>query len=294
MHTNPKTTATTSRSEIVKRFTETQKWEETWFRRLPPGHKLLWQWLVDKCDLAGVVDPDWDLASFQIGMEVNPEMVSGFGDRVSTLESGKLFIPKFIEFQFGKTLNRANKVHLGVIRRLELIGIESPVQIVDETARRSFQGPSKDLESSSLAPSKDLQRGLQASMEKKKVYEKELVMDKEKNVIDIESHDLNVTSTTASLLNDIEAHIQSLKPEWRLAMTYAEQMAIRENLRSIESFQPGDWDILRDFLAAKLDKAEGFWQPWSRSKFVETIGDVHGSALRWASKNRRVRKEGWK
>lgn len=279
-----------------KRFTETGKWRDPFFRQLSPAHKLLWQWLIDECDVAGVVEPDWGLASFQIGMEVNPEMVSGFGDRVKTLESGKFFIPKFIEFQFGKTLNRANKVHLGVIRRLELIGIESPVQIVDETPRRSFQGPSKDLESSSLAPSKDLQRGLQASMEKvmEKAYEKELVMDKEKNVIDIESHDLNVTSTTASLLNGIEAKIQSLKPEWRLAMTYAEQMAIRENLRCIESFQPGDWDILRDFLAAKVDKAEGFWQPWSRSKFVETIGDVHGSALRWASKNRRVRKEGWK
>ena len=278
----------------MKRFTETQKWEDQWYRCLTPGHKLLWQWLVDKCDVAGIVEPDWGLATFQIGTDVNPEMLSGFSDRVKTLDSGKLFIPKFIEFQFGKTLNRANKVHLGVIRRLELIGIESPVQIVDETARRSFQGPSKDLQSSSLAPSKDLERGIQAPKEYKKVYEKELEMDKDKNVIDIESHDLNITTTTASLLNGIEGKIQSLKPEWRIALTYAEQTCLRDNLRSVESITDEDWGILRDFLAAKVDKAEGFWQPWSRSKFVETIGDVHISALRWASKNRRVRKEGWK
>lgn len=131
-----------------KRFTETGKWRDPFFRQLSPAHKLLWQWLIDECDVAGVVEPDWGLASFQIGMEVNPEMVSAFGDRVKTLESGKFFIPKFIEFQFGKTLNRANKVHLGVIRRLEMIGIESPVQIVDETPR----GLSKDLQRTLKAP----------------------------------------------------------------------------------------------------------------------------------------------
>ena len=52
---------------IMKRFTETNKWEDPWFRKLKPEMKLLWSWLLDSCDNAGIIDADIELAAFQIG-----------------------------------------------------------------------------------------------------------------------------------------------------------------------------------------------------------------------------------
>lgn len=108
----------------MKRFTETQKWEDPWFRRLNPELKLLWQWILDRCDNAGVIDPDMDLASFQIGYQYPLDTLCKFGDRAVEIGGGKWFIPKFIEFQYGK-LSEDCKAHRPVflsLQKHDLIG----------------------------------------------------------------------------------------------------------------------------------------------------------------------------
>ena len=55
----------------MKRFTETTKWTvNPWFRKLPARLKCLWMFFLDSCDAAGVIEPDWELISFQIGEPV--------------------------------------------------------------------------------------------------------------------------------------------------------------------------------------------------------------------------------
>lgn len=102
----------------MKRFTETSKWDDPWFRRLPPEMKLLWQWLLDRCDNAGIIDPDIDLASFQIGHQYPMDTLSQFGDRVIQIDCGKWFIPKFITFQYGE-LSAECRAHKPVFQSLE-------------------------------------------------------------------------------------------------------------------------------------------------------------------------------
>lgn len=102
----------------LKRFTATDKWDDKWFRALSPKTKLLWLYLLDHCDNAGVVDPDLILASFQIGDTVNESNISELGDRVQTLANGKLWLHKFIRFQFGE-LSAGSKVHQSVIRLIK-------------------------------------------------------------------------------------------------------------------------------------------------------------------------------
>lgn len=107
----------------MKRFTETRKWDDPWFRKLKPEMKLLWQWLLDGCDNAGVIDPDMDLASFQIGFEYPLDTLSIFGERLFELPCGKTFIPKFIPFQYGK-LSDDCRAHGPVFASLEKHGID--------------------------------------------------------------------------------------------------------------------------------------------------------------------------
>lgn len=107
----------------MKRFTETAKWEDPWFRKLSPEMKLLWQWILDRCDSAGVIDPDLELASFQIGYQYPMDTLSEFGCRVLALDGGKFFIPKFIEFQYGK-LSEDCRAHGPAFQSLKKHGLE--------------------------------------------------------------------------------------------------------------------------------------------------------------------------
>ena len=106
----------------MKRFTETTKWADPWFRKLSPSRKLLWLWLCDCCDSSGVIDFDYELASFQIGEDVTNEDLKAFGDRVEKLSNGKLIISKFLRFQYGKLSNEC-KAHIPVFRAIETNGL---------------------------------------------------------------------------------------------------------------------------------------------------------------------------
>jgi hypothetical protein len=136
----------------MRRFTETQKWDDPWFRRLRPEIKLLWQWILDRCDNAGVIDPDIELASFQIGIEYGPDTLSELGERIQKLPCGKWFIPKFISFQYG-TLSKACKAHNPIFASLQKLSIEIdlkgypyPMDRVQEEEKETDQEKEKEKE----------------------------------------------------------------------------------------------------------------------------------------------------
>lgn len=108
----------------MKRFTESTKWDDPWFRQISPAAKLLFLWMVDKCDGAGIIDVDLGLAAFQIGTKINEETLEALGDRVVQLENGKFILAKFIPFQHGE-LSRDCKAHNPAFKSLEANGLLS-------------------------------------------------------------------------------------------------------------------------------------------------------------------------
>jgi hypothetical protein len=107
----------------MKRFTETTKWQDPWYRKLKPKHKCLWQYLCDSCDKAGVIDADWDLISFQIGEKVDESSLSVFEGRIGILNKGKLMIHGFIKFQYGN-LSPECKPHKEILDLCDRHGID--------------------------------------------------------------------------------------------------------------------------------------------------------------------------
>ena len=105
---------------MPKRFTDTEKWKKPFIRSLEAPYKLLWFYLLDDCDYAGIWQVDWDIARIKIGCEVKPEeALRQFDDRIVVFDDGlKWFIPDFIEFQYGK-LNPGNRAHKAVLLQLE-------------------------------------------------------------------------------------------------------------------------------------------------------------------------------
>jgi hypothetical protein len=76
--------------------------------------------------------------------------------------------------------------------------------------------------------------------------------------------------------------ICGLRQEWsRIALSYSERQSIVQNAASLHSVSEDDWRTIRDYLRATIPEGRPAWQPRSRSKFVETIGDVLNYALEW-------------
>lgn len=113
---------------MAKRFTDSSKFRDPWYRKLSPKLKCLWEYFLSECDIAGIIDIDLDAIEFHIGEEITIEEIKSFGDRLFFLETNKVFIPKFVSFQ-QNTLNPENRAHKGIISSLEKYNIPLDLNI---------------------------------------------------------------------------------------------------------------------------------------------------------------------
>ena len=106
---------------MAKRFIDTKIWDKSWFRKLDPKDKLIWIYILTKCDHAGIFDADWEAMAFFIkgigsrnGFQDLPETIK---EKMTLVKDDQYFIPSFIEYQYG-TLRENSKPHLSVLKRL--------------------------------------------------------------------------------------------------------------------------------------------------------------------------------
>jgi len=141
---------------FLKRFTSTEKWRDPWFRRLSIQAKALQIWLWDNCDNAGVVEIDLESASFDIGEPINENHLAELESRLQRMANGKVWMFKFIPFQYGTVLSEKCVPHLRISELLKSHGLAYPVSndssstllptLVGrvETTLRRGQGEDKD------------------------------------------------------------------------------------------------------------------------------------------------------
>lgn len=104
---------------MAKRFTDTEKWKKPFIRTLKSPYKLLWLYILDECDHAGIWQVDFDVAEIKIGEKLKRETaIENLQSKIYVFDNGnKWFIPDFIEFQYG-TLDAKNRAHLSVLNIL--------------------------------------------------------------------------------------------------------------------------------------------------------------------------------
>ena len=104
---------------MAKRFIDTKIWDKAWFRKLTTKNKLVWIYLLGRCDHAGIWDADWELAEFIIGESVTyDELPDVIKNKMKHIKGeDQYFIPSFIDFQYGE-LKEHSKPHKSVIKRL--------------------------------------------------------------------------------------------------------------------------------------------------------------------------------
>lgn len=107
---------------MAKRFTDTELWDKEWFMILSCKHKLLIKYLFDKCDVAGIWQPNWALASTYIGQKVSDADLSVFKKHIDILPDGKVFVVDFIDFQYGELSENCapHKKIIGILKKYNL------------------------------------------------------------------------------------------------------------------------------------------------------------------------------
>lgn len=87
----------------MKRFTDTEKWSDPWYRKLSNPAMQLWEYIRDKCDPIGIVHLDFDLASLDLKQKVSTLHAEELGDeRLQNIGNSRYFITGFIYFQYGE------------------------------------------------------------------------------------------------------------------------------------------------------------------------------------------------
>ena len=129
---------------MKKRFTDTEKWNQPWFRQLAPAGKLLWVYLLDRCDPAGVWEKDAGAFCFFSGV-TEAQFAEALDHlcrlgKVSLLcsqetdpalhpdaETVLLWVGRFVQFQYG-ILSHTCPPHKGVFAALAKHGLEQDSQ----------------------------------------------------------------------------------------------------------------------------------------------------------------------
>ena len=130
---------------MAKRMTDTDKWKKRFLRELKPQHKLLWFYILDDCNHAGIWDVDIEVASIRVGEELIYDMLpQSFLDKIVIFDNGdKWFIPEFIDFQYGE-LNPNSNVHKSVIALLQKYNLEGYLK-GSQTLPEGVQDKAKDI-----------------------------------------------------------------------------------------------------------------------------------------------------
>lgn len=105
---------------MSKRFTDTDKWKKPFIRSLKAPYKLLWFYILDECDHAGIWQVDFEVAKIRVGEKINQaDAEKYFSGKIFVFNEGsKWFIPDFVFFQYGE-LGETNRLHLSVVSILK-------------------------------------------------------------------------------------------------------------------------------------------------------------------------------
>jgi hypothetical protein len=87
---------------MAKRLTDSDKWRNPWFRKLPSNAKLAWMLMCDECDTAGIYRPDYELMEFLLGFRVDRSVLEIWFESRLHFFQDKILLVDFFNFQYEK------------------------------------------------------------------------------------------------------------------------------------------------------------------------------------------------
>lgn len=85
---------------MAKRFIDTGLFDDEWFMDISKDAKILWLYLITKCDHAGIIKLNLKLCKVQTGINDLETVRQQLGNRLVTVGEQLFFIPKFVMYQY--------------------------------------------------------------------------------------------------------------------------------------------------------------------------------------------------
>lgn len=139
---------------MAKRFTDTEKWKDEWYLSLDNDNRIVWQYLLDSCSIAGLLKKNFKLLNFCCNVNYNEFILLDiFKDRVFDI-GDYFFIPKFLKFQYPKGLKSDKPAIVSVRNELLDKGlIDNDYEIIfksfknhSETIKDKYKDKVKDMD----------------------------------------------------------------------------------------------------------------------------------------------------
>ena len=110
---------------MAKRFTDTNKWNDVWFSQLPNDYKLVWIYILDSCDNAGIwISNIKNLNYFCNTNLTEQDLINTFSGKLSKITNEKWIVNKFCTIQYGDNfLESKNKAVLAAIKTLNALNL---------------------------------------------------------------------------------------------------------------------------------------------------------------------------
>ncbi len=103
----------------MARFTAPEKWNDEWFSNLKPMEKLVFLYLVDKCDNAGFFEINKRIDAFLIGINEDEFMANLRAIKktyIASIDGRKIWLKNYLFYQKNLPLNPSNNAHIQIIK----------------------------------------------------------------------------------------------------------------------------------------------------------------------------------
>jgi len=153
---------------MAKRFTDTEKWKDDWYLSLSNDYRIIWQWLLDNCNHAGICKPSINLMNMMCNTSIDEkvliEIMSGRVLKINNI----WFIPKFLKFQYG-TLNSKKPAVISVVNELKKNNL---LELVSELFSNDYVMITEPLDNSyETIKDKDKDKDKDISINKSEIFE---------------------------------------------------------------------------------------------------------------------------
>lgn len=208
---------------MAKRFIDTSIFRKDFIRGLDAPYKLLFLYLINECDHAGLWDVEIEVAEVRLGVKIGGDPIAKFCGKVIPVDGGKKwFIPSFISFQYGQ-LNPENRAHGSAISLLKKFNL-----LTDQYEIKPLTSP--------LQGAMDMDKEMDKEMDMVKVKEKRAENEKQKpphpGVIEVIQH-LNELNGT-NLRTDTKATVRLIEQRFAEGYTLTE-------LKEIVEYKVAEW-----------------------------------------------------
>lgn len=104
---------------MAKRFIDTGLFDDEWFMDLPKDSKILWLYMITRCNPAGFFVLNERLCKFQSGISDIEGALKGLQSRLEEPKKGLYFIKGFLEYQYPGFPNSNVRQQASAIKELQ-------------------------------------------------------------------------------------------------------------------------------------------------------------------------------